>query len=42
MDKKPFKPFVPADTDMKELSLKAILLGVIMALYWAQQTHILA
>ncbi len=28
---KEFKPYVSADSDMKELSLKAILLGVIMA-----------
>ena len=26
-----YKPFVPADTDMKELSLKAILLGIVLA-----------
>jgi putative OPT family oligopeptide transporter len=31
MEKTQFKPFVPADTDMKELSLKAIILGVLMA-----------
>lgn len=31
MEKSQFKPFVPADTDMKELSLKAIILGIIMA-----------
>jgi putative OPT family oligopeptide transporter len=28
---KEFKPYVSADTDMKELSLKALLLGVVMA-----------
>jgi OPT family oligopeptide transporter len=26
-----FKPYVPVDTDMKELSLKALLLGIVMA-----------
>ncbi|HID39378.1 MAG TPA: oligopeptide transporter, OPT family, partial [Calditrichaeota bacterium] len=31
MDKKDFKPFVPADSDLKELSVKAIVLGVLMA-----------
>jgi len=31
MDKMEFKPFVPADSDLKELSLKAIVLGVLMA-----------
>lgn len=31
MEKAAFKPFVPADSDMKEFSIKAILLGVIMA-----------
>ena len=31
MDKMEFKPFVPADTELKELSIKAIVLGVIMA-----------
>ena len=31
MDKAAFKPFVPADSEMKELSVKAIILGVIMA-----------
>jgi OPT family oligopeptide transporter len=28
---KEFKPYVSADTDMKELSLKALLLGIVMA-----------
>ncbi len=27
-----YKPFVPADTDMKELTLKAILLGIVLAI----------
>jgi putative OPT family oligopeptide transporter len=27
-----YKPFVPAETDMKELTLKAILLGIILAI----------
>jgi putative OPT family oligopeptide transporter len=31
MEKKAIKPFVPADSDLKEFSLKAIILGVIMA-----------
>jgi len=31
MEKAAFKPFVPADSDLKELSLKAIILGVLMA-----------
>jgi len=31
MEKAAFKPFVPADSDMKEISVKAIVLGVIMA-----------
>ncbi len=31
MDKKEFKPFVPADSTLKELSFKALILGVIMA-----------
>ncbi|MBW1811571.1 MAG: oligopeptide transporter, OPT family, partial [Deltaproteobacteria bacterium] len=29
---KEFKPYISADTDMKELSLKALLLGVVMAI----------
>ena len=32
MEKTVFKPFVPADSEMKELSIKAIVLGVIMAI----------
>jgi putative OPT family oligopeptide transporter len=32
MEKTAFEPFVPADSDMKELSVKAIVLGVIMAI----------
>jgi len=31
MENKPFTPFVPASTDMPELTLKAVLLGAIMA-----------
>jgi putative OPT family oligopeptide transporter len=31
MQKKPFIPFVAADSELKELSLKAIILGIIMA-----------
>jgi len=31
MDKKEFKPYVPASSDMKELTVKAVGLGVIMA-----------
>jgi putative OPT family oligopeptide transporter len=31
MDKKPFVPFVPADQSMAELTIKAVVLGVIMA-----------
>jgi putative OPT family oligopeptide transporter len=31
MADKPFKPFVPASTDMAELSVKALVLGVLMA-----------
>ena len=31
MADKPFKPFVPASSDMAELSIKALVLGVIMA-----------
>jgi putative OPT family oligopeptide transporter len=31
MEKAAFKPFVPADSDLKEFSFKAIFLGVIMA-----------
>lgn len=32
MEKTAFKPFVPADSDMKELSVKGIVLGVLMAI----------
>jgi len=32
MADKPFKPFVPASSDMAELSIKALVLGVIMAI----------
>ncbi len=32
MDKKEFKPFVPADSQMSELTVKAIILGVLMAI----------
>ena len=31
MEKVEFKPFVPAETDMREFSIKAIVLGVLMA-----------
>jgi len=31
MDRKPHTPYVPASTDMAELTVKAVLLGVIMA-----------
>ncbi len=31
MDKKEFKPFVPADSQLKELTFKALILGVAMA-----------
>jgi putative OPT family oligopeptide transporter len=31
MEKTAFKPFVPADSELKELSVKAIILGVLMA-----------
>ncbi len=31
MDKPEFKPFVPAESDIQELSIKAIVLGVLMA-----------
>ncbi len=31
MDKKPFKPFVPASQSMAELTVKAVLLGAVMA-----------
>ncbi len=32
MSKKEFKPYVPADSDMKELTIRAMVLGVLMAL----------
>lgn len=32
MDQPKFTPFVPPETDMKELSLRAVILGVIMAM----------
>lgn len=32
MDNKEFKPYVPVDTKMKELTVRAVVLGVIMAL----------
>jgi len=32
MDKKPFKPYVSEDTNMAELTIKAMILGVLMAL----------
>jgi putative OPT family oligopeptide transporter len=31
MDPKPYEPYVPADTTMKEFTLRAVLLGVVMA-----------
>ena len=31
MSKPDFKPFVPADTDLKELTIKAVVLGIVMA-----------
>jgi putative OPT family oligopeptide transporter len=31
MEKKPFSPYVPASADLPELTIKAVLLGVIMA-----------
>jgi putative OPT family oligopeptide transporter len=30
-DKKPFEPYVPADTSLKEFTLRAVLLGIVMA-----------
>lgn len=32
MNKSEFKPYVPADTDLKEFTFRAVLLGVLMAL----------
>jgi len=32
MDKKPFKPYVPEESNLAELTLKAVVLGVLMAL----------
>lgn len=32
MEKKPFKPYVPEETDLAELTLKAVILGVLMAM----------
>jgi len=32
MEKKPFKPYVSADTSMPELTVRAVLLGVVMAI----------
>ena len=32
MSDKEFKPYVPADTNMKEFTLRAVLLGVLMAI----------
>jgi putative OPT family oligopeptide transporter len=32
MDEQPFKPYVPEDTTIKELTFKAVFLGVIMAI----------
>lgn len=32
MEKKEFKPFVPAESDLKELTIKAVVLGVLMAI----------
>ncbi len=32
MEKKEFKPFVPAESDLKELTVKAVVLGVFMAI----------
>jgi putative OPT family oligopeptide transporter len=32
MDKQPFKPYVPEETEMKELTLRAVVLGVLMAI----------
>ncbi len=31
MDPKPYEPYVPADTTMKEFTLRAVLLGIVMA-----------
>ncbi|MFQ5584144.1 MAG: OPT family oligopeptide transporter, partial [Calditrichia bacterium] len=31
MEKEKFKPFVPADSDLKEFTLRAVILGVLMA-----------
>jgi putative OPT family oligopeptide transporter len=31
MDPKPYDPYVPADTRMKEFTLRAVVLGVVMA-----------
>ena len=32
MDKKPFKPYVPEESNMAEFTAKALILGVLMAL----------
>ncbi len=32
MDNKAFKPYVPSEQSMKEISFKAIFLGIIMAI----------
>ena len=32
MENKPFKPFVPAEQEMAELTFKAVFLGTVMAI----------
>ena len=32
MEQEKFKPFVPNETDLKELTIRALILGIIMAL----------
>ena len=31
MDPQPYEPYVPADTRMKEFTVRAVVLGVVMA-----------
>ncbi len=42
LEKKPFKPFVPANTQMKEFTLKAIVMGCIMGCLFGAATVYLA
>lgn len=40
-EKEEFKPFVPAEKEMKEFSITAVIVGVLLAVVLVRQMHTL-